>query len=136
MTDPIRVLLAEDDPVNAVVVTALLEKLGCRVEVAKNGLEAVDAAASKAYDLVFMDVQMPGMDGLEATREIRKLSSDVAQPSIIALTASATTADRHDCIEAGMDDYASKPVDPKTLKLLLDRYPPGVRRSEPSESAE
>jgi CheY-like chemotaxis protein len=70
-----------------------------------------------------MDIQMPGMDGLEATRAIRALTDLAAQPVIIALTANATTMDRHHCLEAGMDDYASKPVDPKTLRILMERHP-------------
>lgn len=131
-----EVLLVEDNPVNQKVGVRMLSRLGCAVTVVDGGEKAVEAVRNGSFSHVFMDVQMPGMNGLEATREIRKLSSSTAQPAIIALTASATTADRHDCIEAGMDDYASKPVDPKTLKLLLDRYPPGVRRSQPSESAE
>ena len=118
----LKVLIAEDNPVNQKVGVRMLEKLGCVVDVVDNGEKAVESVKSGSYAFVFMDVQMPGMDGLEATREIRKLKDQVEQPIIIALTANVTTADRHQCIEAGMDDYASKPIHPQTLTLLLDRY--------------
>lgn len=116
------VLLVEDNPVNQKVGVRMLERLGCDVHVVDGGEKAVEAVREGNYAFVFMDVQMPGMDGLEATRVIRGLTDLPAQPVIIALTANATTMDRHRCLEAGMDDYASKPVDPKTLRILLQRY--------------
>ena len=82
----------------------------------------IESVRNGAYSFIFMDVQMPGMDGLEATRKIRELESLNKRPFIIALTANASTNDRHNCIEAGMDDYAAKPVKSPTLELLLDRY--------------
>ena len=117
------VLLVEDNPVNQKVGVRMLERIGCTVDVVDRGEKAVQAVMTGKYSHVFMDLSMPGMDGLEATMEIRKLSPDITQPYIIALTANATTGDRVKCLEAGMDDYASKPVDPKTLKIILDRYP-------------
>ena len=119
----ISVLLVEDNPVNQKVGIRMLQRLGCKVDVVDRGEKAVDAIRSGSYTHVFMDIQMPGMDGLEATEVIRSLPSNIKQPIIIALTANATTTDRHRCLVAGMDDYASKPVDPKTLRILLDRYP-------------
>ncbi|MDG1755522.1 MAG: response regulator [Rhodothermales bacterium] len=116
-------LLVEDNVVNQKVGVRMLEKLGCRVDVANSGEAAIRAVESGKYSVVFMDVQMSGMDGLEATRKIRE-SADITQPIIIALTANATTEDRAKCLESGMEDYASKPVSPRTLEILLDRYVP------------
>ncbi len=118
----LQVLLVEDNPVNQKVGVRMLERLGCQVDVVDRGEKAVKAVLTEKYSHVFMDLSMPGMDGLEATEEIRKLPERVRQPIIIALTANATTADRAKCLEAGMDDYASKPVDPTTLRLLLERH--------------
>lgn len=118
----LKVLLVEDNPVNQKVGVRMLERLGCDVDVVDRGDKAVKAVLTGRYSHVFMDLSMPGMDGLEATVEIRKLPASVRQPVIIALTANATTGDRVKCLDAGMDDYASKPVDPKTLRLLLDRH--------------
>ncbi len=118
-----KVLLVEDNVVNQKVGVRMLERLGCDVDVVDRGEKAIKAVISGRYSHVFMDLSMPGMDGLEATREIRNLPETIKQPVIIALTANATTGDRVKCLEAGMDDYASKPVDPNTLKVLLDRYP-------------
>ena len=116
------VLLVEDNLVNQKVGVRMLEKLNCKVDVVASGEEAVESVRNGAYSFIFMDVQMPGMDGLEATRKIRELESLNRRPFIIALTANASTNDRHNCIEAGMDDYAAKPVKSATLELLLDRY--------------
>jgi len=117
------VLLVEDNPVNQKVGVRMLERIGCDVEVVDRGEKAIKAVMTGAFSHVFMDLSMPGMDGLEATRRIRALPATIRQPVIIALTANATTGDRVKCLEAGMEDYASKPVDPKTLKILLERYP-------------
>jgi CheY-like chemotaxis protein len=118
----LQILLVEDNPINQKVGVRMLERLGCQVDVVDRGEKAIEAVLTGKYSHVFMDLSMPGMDGLEATEAIRKLPESVRQPIIIALTANATTGDRVKCIEAGMDDYASKPVDPKTLRLLLDRH--------------
>ncbi len=106
-TIPLRVLLAEDNRVNQQVALKLLSRLGYRADLAANGQEVIDALNRQDYDLVLMDVQMPEMDGLEATRQIRRNFRN--QPYIIALTASALESDREDCYAAGMDSYLSKP---------------------------
>ncbi len=113
-----HILLAEDNPFNQQVAVLLLKRIGCRVEVAANGLDAVTMVREGNYDVVLMDCQMPEMDGYEATRQIRKLPGGVGQVPIIAMTAHALSGDRKVCLEAGMDDYVPKPV---TLKMLRER---------------
>ena len=108
----IKILLAEDNYINQQMALKVLEKQGHRVEVAGNGKEALDLLGQGSFDLVLMDVQMPVMDGLEATREIRNMESDPQSSiPIIAMTAHAMKGDREKCLEAGMDDYISKPID-------------------------
>jgi CheY-like chemotaxis protein len=116
-----RVLLAEDNPVNQMVAMRMLERLNCRIDLANDGVEAVQMAEKFSYDVIFMDVQMPNLDGLEATRRIRQLASG-ANAYIVAMTANAMQGDREQCIEAGMDDYVSKPVSPETLTQALERH--------------
>ncbi|HEY3473568.1 MAG TPA: response regulator, partial [Anaerolineales bacterium] len=106
---PLRILLAEDNAVNQKLALRILEQMGYRADVASNGIEAVESIQRQVYDVILMDVQMPDMDGLDATREIRKLA-DATQPHIIAMTANALEGDRERCLEAGMNDYISKPV--------------------------
>jgi CheY-like chemotaxis protein len=119
----LRVLLAEDNAVNQRLAVRLLEKRGHRVAVAGNGREALEALEKEKFDLVFMDVQMPEMDGLEATATIRERekSSGLHQP-IIALTAHAMKGDREKCLAAGMDGYLTKPIRPQDLEGILDEY--------------
>jgi PAS domain S-box-containing protein len=117
-----RVLVAEDNEVNQKVAVRLLEKLGYRVEVADNGREAVEACERSPYDAVLMDGQMPGMDGFEATRLIREREGDERHTPIIAMTASAMKGDRESFLEAGMDDYVSKPVTPESLEEVLGHW--------------
>jgi PAS domain S-box-containing protein len=105
---PLRILLAEDNLVNQKLALRVLEQMGYRTDIASNGLEAVQSVERQPYDAILMDVQMPEMDGLEATRRIRKLDN-VAQPHIIAMTANAMQGDREMCLAAGMDDYITKP---------------------------
>ena len=114
----LRILVVEDNKVNQLVACAILDTAGHRADVAGNGIEALQALNSRPYDLVLMDMQMPEMDGIEATSEIRKLPSEVAQIPIIAMTANAMKGDREKCIQAGMNDYVAKPVD---AAQLLDR---------------
>jgi CheY-like chemotaxis protein len=112
---PLRILLAEDNPINQRVALLVLTRLGYSADVASNGAHAVAAVRRRPYDVVFMDVQMPEVDGMEATRRIRALSNAVAQPRIVAVTANALQGDRADCLRAGMDDYLSKPFRPADL---------------------
>ncbi len=114
---PLRFLLAEDHPVNQKVAKLMLAKFGYDITVVSNGREAVDAARTGNFDVVLMDIQMPVMDGLQATAEIRK--SNIIQPQIIAITANATKADRDACLQAGMDEFLSKPIRPSDLRDLL-----------------
>ncbi len=118
----LRILLAEDNAVNQKVAMRMLERLGYRADVAANGLEVLRALRSYPYDVVLMDVQMPEMDGLEATRNIRRIPG--RQPLIIAMTAHAMKGDREECLGAGMNDYVSKPVRIEELYAALQRsYP-------------
>jgi|GEM_PF-1372393 len=114
---PRRILLAEDNIVNRKVATAMLKRLGYSIDVAINGTEAVDACGKQRYDLVLMDVLMPEMDGLAATREIRRRFD--YQPLIIAMTANAMEGDRETCIGAGMDDYVTKPIKIEKLQHVV-----------------
>jgi CheY-like chemotaxis protein len=113
----LRVLVAEDNPVNARVTTRMLEKLGCTVQLAENGVRALELIEAHRVDVVLMDVQMPDLDGLDATRTIRRRETEqnVARHPIIALTANAMAGDAERCLEAGMDGYLAKPI---TLELL------------------
>ncbi len=118
---PINVLLAEDNAVNQKVALRFLERLGYRADAVSNGLEAVNTLESRNYDLVFMDLQMPEMDGLEASRQIRSRLPAARQPKIVALTANAMQGDRERCLAAGMDDYISKPVKLHEIEAVIRR---------------
>jgi len=116
-----RVLLVEDNELNQQVATELLAIAGCVVTIAKDGSEAVSAVARSRFDLVLMDVQMPVMDGLAATREIRQMPGLAGLP-IIAMTANAMSEDKDRCMAAGMDDYVAKPIDPDALFEVVGRF--------------
>jgi signal transduction histidine kinase/DNA-binding response OmpR family regulator len=111
----LRILLAEDNQVNQMLVTAILARAGARADVAGNGLEALEAMRSRAYDIILMDMRMPELDGLAATRRIRELGGTAATIPIIALTANASQEDRRICLEAGMNDFMAKPIDANDL---------------------
>jgi CheY-like chemotaxis protein len=117
-----RVLLAEDNVVNQRVALKILEKGGCRVDVAANGAEAVKAAEQGAYDIIFMDVQMPEMDGFEATRALRRQGALNQNTPVIAMTAHAMKGDRERCLAEGMDDYVAKPVKRDTLLGMVKQW--------------
>jgi len=119
-----RLLVAEDNATNQKVARKILEKLGYTVDIAENGEEAVAALTGTAYDLVLMDCQMPVMDGYEAAREIRNHDSAVLNHNVpvIAMTANAMQGDREACIEAGMDDYIAKPIDPAALAEIVEKW--------------
>ncbi len=119
-----NVLLVEDNPVNLEVARQYLMELGCRVETAENGQEAVIACGRRRYDLVLMDCQMPVLDGLGATRKIRAMEqqSGALPMPVVAVTANAYEEDRRACLDAGMDDYLSKPFSPEQLVDVLEKW--------------
>ncbi|MEJ1961569.1 MAG: response regulator [Gammaproteobacteria bacterium] len=139
----LRVLVAEDNAVNQRLVKHMLEKLGYSVDIATDGVQAVTLAVASQYDIIVMDCSMPGMDGYQATVEIRRLQLEGALPRvpIIALTANAMPEDRERCLAAGMDDYLSKPIAMADLREMLERYlapqyallttPPSTRSADP-----
>ncbi len=133
-----HLLLVEDAPTNQLIATAMLKRAGYTVEVANNGHEAVEAASLQRFDAILMDLRMPLMDGLEATRLIRRLPGRAAQVPIIALTANALQEDVERCRAAGMDDYASKPIERKVLLEKLQRLQAGggLWRQDSGESAD
>ncbi len=118
-----RVLLAEDNPINRLVASEMLKMLGCDVDSAENGRQAADMLVGRTYDIVFMDVQMPVLDGIAATREIRA-HDRFADVPIIAMTANAFDSDKADCLAAGMNDFISKPIQPSDLEQRIRRWLP------------
>ena len=117
-----RILVAEDSPGNQVVVKALLEKQGCQVSIANNGREAVDMIENSSFDLILMDVMMPDMDGIEATKKIRRIEAGESHIPIIALTANVFSEDRDRCLQAGMDDFVAKPIDANKLREQITKW--------------
>jgi CheY-like chemotaxis protein/HPt (histidine-containing phosphotransfer) domain-containing protein len=132
-----RILLAEDNPTNQQVALRILEKMGFRADAVANGREAIQALKMAPYDIVFMDVQMPVMDGFEATRQIRDPQSAVCNHKIpiIAMTAHAMKGDRERCLEAGMDDYVPKPISPQALASALEKWLDRTQEQPPSVPA-
>jgi PAS domain S-box-containing protein len=120
----LRVLLAEDNPMNQKLALRLLRNMGLSADVAASGLEVVAAIDREPYDLILMDVQMPDMDGLEATRRIRAAEPTI-RPWIVAMTANAMAGDREACLDAGMDDYLTKPIRPNELAAAIAAVPAG-----------
>lgn len=120
----LRVLVVEDNPVNRTIAVRLLAREGCQVDAVESGQEAVEACAGADYDLVLMDVNMPGVDGYEATRRIRRLEGAGRHTPIVAVTASAMQGDRDRCLECGMDDYVAKPFSAGRLRELLETWAP------------
>jgi signal transduction histidine kinase/HPt (histidine-containing phosphotransfer) domain-containing protein len=121
---PLRLLLADDNPINQKVGLSVLQKLGYRADLANNGLEVLKALEQKSYDVLFLDVQMPEMDGLEAARQICQRWSPEKRPCIIAMTGNALLGDREKCLAAGMDDYISKPVRVGELQAAIEHWGP------------
>ena len=116
-----RILLAEDEPINQMIAQEMLEELGFDITVANNGKEALDLVMENTYDLILTDMQMPVMDGLEATSRIRALAKGKRVP-IVAMTANAFAEDRAKCLAAGMNDFVAKPVDPETQFATLFKW--------------
>ena len=127
---PMHILLADDNIVNQKVALRLFEQMGYHIDIAADGLEAVDAVRRHGYDMILMDVQMPEMNGLEATKRVREFERETGRaPSIIiAMTASAMAGDREKCLQAGMDDYLSKPVRPEAVQSAVERWGPIARK--------
>jgi CheY-like chemotaxis protein len=107
---PLRILLAEDNVVNQKLALRLLQQMGYHADLASNGIQAIECLERQSYDVVLMDVQMPDMDGLEASRRITARWQPRARPRIVAMTANAMQSDREECLAAGMDDYVAKPI--------------------------
>ncbi|ETX00748.1 MAG: hypothetical protein ETSY1_10010 [Candidatus Entotheonella factor] len=131
----LNILLVEDNRVNQQVALTMLKKWGHRIDVAWNGLEALEAVQRQDYDLVLMDIQMPEMDGVTATQQIRQLDGTCASVPIVAVTANAMQGDREHFLSAGMDDYIAKPIDRDTFHMVVHRYAP-QNQSEPVEMPE
>jgi signal transduction histidine kinase/CheY-like chemotaxis protein len=119
---PLTILLAEDNPINQIVATSILDEIAYKADIAEDGKQALEALRKKAYDVIFMDMQMPEMDGLEATRRIRADFPPDRQPIIVAMTANAMDGDKQHCLAAGMNDYISKPVLPEAVEAVLERW--------------
>lgn len=129
---PARVLVVDDNQPNRSVARLMLERLGCRVVTVDNGLSALDRIATETFDLVFMDCSMPGLDGYETTRRLRARSTTAGAPIVVAMTAFAMPEDRQRCLDAGMDDYVSKPVGLETMQKVLRQHvgPPKTGNGE------
>jgi CheY-like chemotaxis protein/HPt (histidine-containing phosphotransfer) domain-containing protein len=137
----LRILVAEDREINRRLASLMLERLGYQAEFVENGREAVEAAQNASYDLIFMDCQMPVMDGYEATREIRCLEAEAPpgrrhRSRILAMTANAISDNRAKCLAAGMDGFISKPVRIELLREVLEAVPSGPAESEGRADAE
>jgi CheY-like chemotaxis protein len=123
-TFPLRILLAEDNLVNQKVAIHMLKRIGYQADIAMNGVEVLELLRLNAYDVILMDLQMPKMDGLEATRRILQEFPEHRCPTIIAMTANALEGDKQDCLDAGMHDYVTKPVKVEQLAMALSQCQP------------
>ena len=132
----VQVLLAEDDQINQLVAGQLLERAGCRVEIASNGIEAVALATAHDYHVVFMDCQMPDLDGYEATRALRRHEGSDRHVPIVAMTAHTMQGDRERCLACGMDDYVTKPLMPDELDRIVSRWTPRTNGPDPAAPLE
>lgn len=119
-----KALIVEDYFINQEVTQGILELMGFEVDLAENGREALERHDTHEYDIILMDIQMPEIDGYEATKKIRTREKDAKRTPIIALTANALAGDKEKCLKAGMDDYISKPVEAEKLEDILQRYLP------------
>ncbi len=117
-----KVLVVEDYPINQELIKEFLLYLGCEVTLADGGQQALELYKQESFDIIFMDVQMPEMDGYEATQRLRLLEGEKRRTPIIALTASAVEGDKEKCLEAGMDDYISKPFQISELEEMINRW--------------
>ena len=131
-----KILLVEDNQVNQMVATAMLSTQGYDVDIAENGVQGVEAVIAGEYDVVLMDIQMPEMNGVEATRKIRALESVKNAIPIIAVTAHAMQGDRETYLAAGMNDYVSKPIDPKILLSAIKRWVEGEDADDGSSTTD
>jgi CheY-like chemotaxis protein/HPt (histidine-containing phosphotransfer) domain-containing protein len=139
---PLRVLLADDNAINQKVASRLLQQMGYQPDTAANGIEALSALGKKPYDIIFMDVMMPELGGIEATREIRKRQQQQAQfPNykspiiVVAITANAMQGDREKCLAAGMDDYLAKPIRPEEMRAIIEKWAATAAMETPLQSA-
>jgi two-component system, sensor histidine kinase and response regulator len=130
---PPRILMAEDNPINRRVGQLILEREGFQVDLVADGNEALEAHRTNPYDLILMDCQMPSMDGLEASRQIRSLGQP--QPIIVAVTANALVGERERCLNAGMDDYLSKPFQAEQLVAVVKKWIAARRAADASALA-
>lgn len=140
-----RLLVAEDNSANQLIIRAMLERMGAQVDIVADGREAVEAVGARPYDLVLMDINMPELDGIGATREIRSLAGDAARVPVVAMTAHVMRGDREDILAQGLDDYLAKPVNRAALRAVLSRWltyrdrpvsPPGGEEGRPDRPAE
>jgi len=134
---PLKILIVEDNDVNMMLVTSIVEKLGYKADTAVNGKEAVDLVKKNGYDVIFMDVIMPEMDGLEATKKIRRSPFAGKRSKIIAMTANAMEGDKEECLAAGMDDYISKPIRIEKIRDLISKWGnPQEKDDQPSDGVD
>lgn len=117
-----RILLVEDNPISQNVEMKILREVGYSVEAVSDGIEAIKAVKEKPFDLILMDVEMEGMDGIEATKNIRSLDGAVSKIPVIAVTAHSSMKDRERCLSSGMDDYIAKPINIQFLKMTIDQW--------------